>query len=503
MADYNFLLGAQVPQAPNPLQLAGQGLTLGNLATGLQSRQLELAMQQQMAQALPEFYAQLQGGGQGGGQPGPNGEPQQPQDINSVLANMVQKYPLAGQQLTNMVLGMQEKQAEINAKLGSAAKDRQQTLDLQLQNMQRWVAGANPPPQLVASELMRLNQDPSRFFDPNNPGSFNQNVANGLQDPKVRAEMAGTAATTAKTLLETAQAPAKLAVEQSQAASSASQAATAAKNQQRQQWEFMGGNVVRDTATNNYYQMARDPNDPTKVTPVPIIAGGAGAQPTAPPAGGAAPPNATSAAPPTSGGPQPTNAPGTQFQTGFTPGAEALMQESGKTAATLASAIPAAYEGLNSVARMRNAINTGQGIFSGPVKGSDFFINMMGILSQMPGMSDAMREKVGNTQAWNSEGGELAFNMLNSLKGSAPRAQAALTQIRGIKANTIMTTQAQLEVLDAIEQRFNDQIQFAKSASSTVQGGGTISQTPLPAGMRGPANVTRNADGSWNFNLNQ
>src|SRR5208282_3830454 len=112
MPDYSFLSNPASAnyQAPNLLGMAGQAMTLGSMAQQQQMQGLQLQTQQQMAQAMPEFYQRLsqQAANNPGGQPGA-------QDVNSVLSDLAQKYPLAGAQLTNMVQGMQEKQSQIAA----------------------------------------------------------------------------------------------------------------------------------------------------------------------------------------------------------------------------------------------------------------------------------------------------------------------------------------------------------------------------------------------------
>ena len=151
---------------------------------------------------------------------------------------------------------------------------------------------------------------------------------------------------------------------------------------------------------------------------------------------------------------------------------------------------------------MKTIAMSPQGILAGPVNGSDFFKSVSGVLSQMPGASDNMKQQISNTQQWDAQGGELAFNFLSSMKGMSPRAMAALTAIQRIKPNTQMTPQAQAAVLGDLEEVFNDQISFAHSAAAAIKGGGTLSNANIaPRGPGGAFNS--NVDGSWTYQVPQ
>lgn len=113
MGQYDFLLGAQPIKTPGPLETATSALTLGDLMNRqaltqqqLQVGQFSLQGAQQTAAATPEFMQRL---GKG-------------EDINSVMADIAQKYPLAAPKLIGDYKAQQLTQAQIEEAKGKASE---------------------------------------------------------------------------------------------------------------------------------------------------------------------------------------------------------------------------------------------------------------------------------------------------------------------------------------------------------------------------------------------
>src|SRR5208282_1941466 len=282
--DFSFLSNPASAnyQAPNLLGMAGQAMTLGSMAQQQQLQGLAIQKQTLMAQAFSDpavmqAYSQLLSPGSSNGPNGPVSGNGQPIDLSPFS-----KYGIATQDLLSGAVSTAEKAASMQKDLAAAAYSSQQRLDLQLTNVQR-LAASGAPPQVIASELQRINVDPSKFYDPQNPGTFVSNVATGLQDQKIHQDivqsaaefptkLAGEQATAAKTWQDVAQGPALLKVKQIEAFSSAAKSTT-------ERMKYLGGNIAIDTATGNVYQQHPDPNNPTSFVSTPIYMAGGQQQP--------------------------------------------------------------------------------------------------------------------------------------------------------------------------------------------------------------------------------
>lgn len=480
MPDYSFLSNPSAqPQPLNLLGMAGQAMTLGSMAQQQQLQGLQLQTQQQMSQALPEFYqrlAQQQ-------QPGPNGQPSQG-DVTSVLSDLAQKYPLAGMQLTNMVQGMQEKQSQIAMNTQKAALDQASAFSKKLEPLGNAAAAVardgtdndNWQRLLRQVDYMGMNsylQPPSVMADPVTRSQFANYVASSVIDPDKQAQMIATntklpydvAASVAATNLSNQNyllAPKKLAVEQSQAASAAQQAATHAA-------DVFGPKIVPPPSGGPPLVENRfAPGGPTVGT--------------------------VSGAPNQQGQPQPVPA-GAYTQT---PQAKQQTEQTAKIVGVMQGKIPGAIMGLKTLNNLVADDMSGN-VYSGGVQGSDFFKNIANVMASMPGASDDMIKKVSTTQAWDTQAGDLAFEMLSSMPGTIRGGNQILKQIQNIKPNTPMQQPARMMVYNYLRTQFETQLQMARDAATqTAQPGVTnLSGLKAPAQPR----VTTNPDGSLSLDL--
>ena len=497
MGSYDFLLAGKPIDVPSPIALATSGLSLAELLTKTQMGQLGLQQAQQMQKLYsdPDYLRSLQtmmsggAGAEGGG----------------IDTSVLSRYPLAAPGAIKGLLEFQKNAADVASLRAGAAEKLQQVKDAQLKTLGNFAdeAIATPTPDKYLAALRQLQHTGlalDTFGTPPNPMTSSvddvtgwlKNVSGAVKTPEARAniiktgtmlplEAAASRAGTAKTQLETGLLPTEVGIKQQQAN-------TAAAGAQTERWKFLGGNTI-ENAAGDRFQLAPSPSNPTKIIATPVVTGGASAAGTA---GAAAP------APGAPGVPAPVGAP---FQSGLGVGAKELVTADAKAASEFAAKIPAAIEGLNTIYGMRNLSARGQGIFSGPLRGGDFWKSVGGVLSQLPGASDAMIAKVSDTQAWEAQGGELAFNMLANLHGVAPRAQQSLEMIRRIKPNTIMTPAAQLDVFNALENIFQDQISYARAAAAAVQKNKPLSSVEIAP--RGAAGFTQAPDGSWHFGAPQ
>jgi hypothetical protein len=121
MPDYNYLMGAQVPQV-DLMGMLGKGMTLGNLATENQLKQLQL----QQLQANQGYWSAATQNQQGA-QPG-----QGPSNPYAVDYNALAQHPMAAMTVVPALLKMQQEQTAADKNIADAAEARRKTRDAAL-----------------------------------------------------------------------------------------------------------------------------------------------------------------------------------------------------------------------------------------------------------------------------------------------------------------------------------------------------------------------------------
>src|SRR5208282_454768 len=196
MADLGFLsnpASAQI-QPTNLLGMAGQAMTLGSMAQQQQLQALQLQKQQDLiglygSPAGTQFLQGLLGQGQG---PGGQSSPLDPTFLSGHAA---------APEFIQTALGLAEKQAQIGKNVADTAKARQESADMELQNVGRITAGLETDPtkpgydpqlnqQVATAAVQRLQATgiPGilQSFDLSSPDKAVSSITAGLMDPKVR-----------------------------------------------------------------------------------------------------------------------------------------------------------------------------------------------------------------------------------------------------------------------------------------------------------------------------
>jgi hypothetical protein len=546
------------------MDLATQGMSLGEMAQKMQMGQLQLQQAQQQAalwqdpSMAPVLQSLLGGGGQGGSAPGAQGG-SGPQSGD--IASLQSKYGLALPGFVNQALTMQKNAADVGKLTSDTTKNYQDITEKRLGVVAHFAdnyASTNNPQSYAQMAVnvqgwgldKYLGSPPDPSQDPQGAQTYATAAQGTLLDPTNRANMAKAIAETGVAQQTVQQGPAKLAIAQQDAAV---KAATAGIDISK----YMTGEPFQGTDGQIYMkQPATDANGNRTLNVVPAMLGGAGGAgppnitppgtPSVPPvpsgtvppvpgvtdpgiadrqalmdqlqangsprsAMGGAPtaPNAVQPLPPgTPGmGPTPPATVGQAAQAvnpsaiGMTTGSKALLDVDAKTAGDLAAKIPSGYAALQNLDNMAQTAASGVGIYSGPIKGSDFFQSVAGVLSQLPGAPDNMAAKVSNTQAWKQQGGEFLLDTMGEMKGFVPRSAAAMNAIRAIKPNEVMTPQAQQMVISFLRDAINTQINYAKAASVQVGANQPIANTPMPSAGPSASKLTMNPDGSWGVDL--
>src|SRR5208282_4867116 len=140
-------------------------------------------------------------------------------------------------------------------------------------------------------------------------------------------------------------------------------------------------------------------------------------------------------------------------------------------------------------------------IYSGGVKGSEFFKNVAGVLAAMPGASQDMKDRVASTQAWDARGGALAFDALYSLPGTTTirGSPAILDMIKSMGPNTVMEPAARQMVYNYMRTVFQTQLSLAKAAATETARPGVTNLSNLQAPST--PKITTNPDGSYSLDL--
>src|SRR5208282_4202308 len=197
MADLSFLsnpASAQF-QSPDILGIAGKAMSLGSMAQQQQLQALNLAKQQDLislygSPAGTQFLQSLLtpgGGAQGGG--------------GGQLDPTFLSGHAAAPEFIQTALGLAEKQAQIGKNVADTAKARQESADMELQNVGRITAGLETDPtkpgydpqlnqQVATAAVQRLQATgiPGilQSFDLSSPDKAVSSITAGLMDPKVR-----------------------------------------------------------------------------------------------------------------------------------------------------------------------------------------------------------------------------------------------------------------------------------------------------------------------------
>jgi hypothetical protein len=493
MPDYNFLLGAQVPQAPNPLQLAGQGLTLGNLATQNQLGQLNIQKLTGMVQAMQDpavmnAWSQVMSGS--GGAP----------DFSPFA-----KYGLGGQELMSNLLSAAEKTAHMSADQATAFKNRQEGAKMEYQILGNYANSVNPDtadPQVVsdtansvAQRLQAINPTAFNGMDRSSPGAFLKSVATHLMDPEVQQKLA--------------LGPQELAVKQGELALAEA--------------KYLNGEAFQDAGNKGWY--IRIPAGGGNWTIKPATWGATGTQPTSQPGAqassgagvsvqqpggngqprinvqnarpgevaamnadiasggnvftpaaggaGATPP----IAPPTQpGGKLPTDASGApvtgpNFQT------EAQIKEditaAGKEQEDATAKANAAAQIQSLVLEQRN--RAANGILSGQIMGQPEFLKMANILA--PYMSKEDYQTLSNSQAWTRQTNQIIALAVKQFAGSRIAARE-LPFFGGAKADATQTPMG-------MEETFGDMYRIADQTLQLKQQMDAYKAPPGRAGLVG------------------
>jgi hypothetical protein len=497
MPDYNFLLGAQVPQAPNPLQLAGQGLTLGNLATQNQLGQLNIQKLTGMVQAMQDpavmsLWGQVMSGRNTGGL-----------DFSPLA-----QYGLGGQEIMSNLLSSAEKVSHMNADQQLAFKNQQEGAQMEYKNLGNIANGVNPAtddPQVVintansvAQRLRAINPTAFNGMDQSSPAAFLKNVATSLMDPKTQQELA--------------LAPQELAVKQGELALKEAQFynGEAFQDPASKAWFIKmptgGGNWTVKPAT---WQQpgVQAPNQPGAQPPagagVSVQQPGGNGQPRinvqnatpgevaamnadiasggnvfTPAAGGAgpAPPPATPGTTPPSGGQLPTGVGGAPvtgpgFQT------EAQIKEditaAGKEQEDATAKANAAAQIQSLVLEQRN--RAASGILSGQIMGQPEFLKMANILA--PYMSAQDYQTLSNSQAWTRQTNQIIALAVKQFAGSRIAARE-LPFFGGAKADATQTPMG-------MEETFGDMYRIADQTLQLKQQMDAYQAPPGRAGLVG------------------
>jgi hypothetical protein len=514
--DTSFLLGGKGVEAPDPIAMAGKGLTLAQLMNTVQASQLGLDTQRANIAAIssPDYFPAL---GLGGG-----GAPSM-----EALQRIIQANPLAGPDLLKRSFDLQKEQATI-------AKDRAEALAKEVESRTKQVgtmsnfamkAAETPTPQNIQGYLRQHSFAglPSDFFGPMPPlgsskeawQSYLAGVASASQDPAAQLaiakqavmlprEAAASDVGTAKAQLEKEQLPQQLDIKQQEANTGSFGAET-------KRAEFTAPEMFFVPGDNTPHFRQKDMSGGMTSAPGVGTTGGRITSNTGPRNPFAQSPGETASpavtdmqiaplTPQQQRVAQAGQAPSTPPTIGPTPQAVELGKEDVKKASEYASRMPEARGALDSIFDLRNQIAKGEGLFSGPVRGSDFFKTVAGIVSQMPGTSDALRAAVSNTQAYDAQSMQLVLKLMGEQKGITPRSMAGLQAVASAKVNSFQTPQAMLQILNSLEDDARRQLAYARESAKTVSGGKPLAETPMPG--RGETKVTKRPDGSYEFNLN-
>ena len=424
--DPSILLSGRGVTSPDPMALAQQGLTLGNLANQQQMNQLTLRAAQETQQAVPEFTQRLARG----------------EDINQIAGDMASRYPNALPKLLQDYKAQQLTQSQISKENALAReadmKSKVQALDTfgkQAYGISQSQGPINPMQigQIVAqAKFLGLPTDglPS-VMDQQGLKQWLANAGNAaagiLDQVKANVEktmlpvnVAEKQAATNKTNVEAGLAPGI-------AQSGRISANAAASNAQSTRMGLVAPQVQISEATG-----------------LPVAIGRFNS----------------------SGQPEASVTPISGPQMKPTPMQKDLAGATAKEIGNLQNSAVAARQGLQSLTAMKSM--EAKGIYSGGIQGTDTFKTLANVWAGTGLATQDQLDQLANTQAWDAKSGELVAQMLKQLGGNRIT-NNELNFIQRIKPNTLQTEAGRQMLYGALEKSFKNQIDTADQAARYVQ----------------------------------
>lgn len=446
MADFSYLMAQPQVQLPNPLDLAGKALTLGQMGTQIGLGQLSLQQQRGLAALYsdPSILNAVLGGQGPGAAPGgvPGG------DLGSIVGNFIASHPGAGLAVPGFLKGAQDLQktrAEI-AKDQADALQAQQTarvagLKALGGDAYRLMNGPNPP---TLSDIQRIAYNANFLGVPNVLATMPN-----PHDPAATKQWLGslygmaTESTGQETAAQTrALTGPKVALTQQQTAEA--QAAAAAKPIEAQAAATSAAAAAQNAATNRLNASA------------PQIA--------YPPGGG--PPQAIYRGIPGLPGSGPVPSAGAYPVTGAqapTPAQKSLGEATGTAVGNEAKSLAGDYQGLNYL----DAIEAREkaGIYGGGIQGTDWYKDVANIIASIPGAPAGVIDKIANTQVWEKGTSNLVLQALSGLPGNRVN-QQELAFLSKATPSTMQQPQARQMLYGIIRQAMENHIGYIQGQAA-------------------------------------
>lgn len=507
--DTGFLLAGHGVDAPDPIALAGKGLTLAQLMTAVQTGQLGLDTQRANIAAIsdPRYMSAL---GLGGSSPGGGGPPAGP-DMEA-LTSLIRDNPLAGPDVLKRSFDLRKEQATIAKDTADAYKSNIAARTEQIKTLGQFAlkAAEKPTPQNIQGVLRQFTHVgvPADFFGSMPPlGSSEETwktylsgVAASVESPADQLAAARAVVMlpreakekdvgTAKSQREYEQMPRELAVKELNANTGAFTAQTGRAEFLAPKVEFrpgsnepmftqrtMGGQAVVSSGTGTSDQSI------TGGGPAPVPSpGGVGANR---PANTVAQNTSGTVAPPaqvmqTPGQTAPAQASGAPPTFGPTPGKVKLNESAAAKVSEMQAELPQIFSAITRFNDVKKMVENDP-ILTGPIAGSDRFKDIAGTLSQLPGSPPKLREFVANTQLFDATAMGAVFNMMGENKGSMPRSTQAMQILIDTKPGTHQYKEALLGLTNALIYDLTSRMQLIDKATKSVAEGGSITSDVLP-----------------------
>jgi hypothetical protein len=300
-------------------------------------------------------------------------------------------------------------------------------------------------------------------------------------------EAAASKAGTAKTELETKQLPADLAVRQQEANTGSYNAAT-------QRTSALKPTIENAPGTNTPYATRFDMGG--NVTRSPLLAAGDGSSFNPTPGGGGfvggpgrgAAPAAAGMAPPQGAGmpgglqvpPADPAAPqGTPATFGQTPGQQKLIEAIAPKVADMVDTVPTIVSAMARFNSLKGQIEN-ERLLTGPLFGSEGVKELLGTMSQLPGMPPKMREYVANTQVFDATALSGVFNLMGEGKGTLPRSTAALDMLVKAKPGTVQYREAMLSLTNSLLSDLSERLAYIDNLSGQIKKGNVPTSADIP-----------------------
>ena len=478
----NALLAAKGIEAPNVAQIAGQGISLGDLMAGLQGKQYQLQGLQQSVNlmqdpAMAQAYAQMLGGGG--------------QGDTSGLAAMIQANPMGALQTFPGMIGAAQKAAEARSFNAGATEKESQTLDQARARAAAAVANAGlyPSNESVAGAVTALRQAglSSDFAGP---------IPSDMTQIPQWSKQAQAALIQPKTLAETGEIQARIpgilaanVLGQEKAANFYSEFALEAKKYNLDASKFYSGELQQTNA--GVFWVGPGPQG-NKISIKLGDAGGFSQTPPNAPPVGAPPPGVTMPVPGSTATPAAMNA-----QTApLTPQQQAMQNADNAALPPKAPTAPFTMQSPNadlqkqltdysskaqSAGEMQQLITQmrsqdAQGILSGGVMGNDEIKKLVNVLGGMGALSPEMYQKLSSTQTFDATSRQVIAQAVSQFAGARIAARE-LQFFTGAKPTTDMTPQAREGIYDELfnsAQRMRD---TAQQAGAYIKNGGATDLT--------------------------